>query len=277
MTRTCESDGSWGNWGSCQDTCASNQICHNSQCVECVPASQETQTCPCGTEERTCDSNGSWGNWGNCNTICSAQYTCTSSRCSRTYTAFTNAGGPDCGKVWNGSSYTYYYCQAGDYCQSSTSKMCRKYELPQNGDIYHAYKTGTGPDCGKVWNGSSYTYYYCMPGDTCSSSTSKQCKVSGTACGDLYTAYKTAAGPECGKVWNGSSYDYYYCQPGDYCQSSTSKQCKIVTTCATGTYHAYKTAGGAQCGKVWNGSSYDYYYCQPLDTCQSATSRLCKK
>jgi len=154
---------------------------------------------------------------------------------------------------------------------------CRTYEQTLPGDIYHAYKSGGGPECGKEWNGSYYVYYYCKGGDYCSSSSSKQCKVTGMACAAIYTSYKSAGGPECGKDWNGSYYVYYYCKGGDYCSSSSSKQCKIATTCPPGTlYHAYKSAGGPECGKDWNGSYYVYYYCKPLDTCQSSASKLCK-
>jgi hypothetical protein len=277
--RSCGADGKWGQWGACASTCTGTQLCVSGKCATCNPGSTEHQNCPCGTQTRTCDQSGAWGAWGTCATACTAGFTCLAGgRCGKQYTAYSGAGGPECGSQWNGSSYTYFYCVGGDYCENAASKLCRTYQNWQPGDLYHSYAGAGGPECGSKWNGSYYTYFYCKGGDACHNAASMQCSYSGTACDAVYTSYASAGGPECGSKWNGSYYTYFYCKSGDYCNNAASMQCKVVTSCPAGAiYHAYAGAGGPQCGSKWNGSSYTYYYCKPGDLCYNAASRQCKK
>ncbi len=251
----------------------------NNVCAACTPSTTEEQACPCGKQTRTCSATGAWGAWGSCVLSCGAGFPdCINSRCGKYYTSYSGAGGPDCGYTYSGGIYTYFYCKLGDYCDSTSLKRCRTYENAQPGDVYHAAKSGGGADCGYTYSGGVYTYYYCLPGDSCSSSSQKTCTVSGTACDALYTAYKAGGGAECGYTYSGGVYTYYYCKPGDYCQSSSQKQCKVVTTCPAGAiYSAFKSAGGPQCGYTYSGGVYTYYYCFPGDLCSSSSQKQCKK
>lgn len=201
-----------------------------------------------------------------------------SDKCAKTYTAYTNGAGPECGKTYTGTYYTYYLCEPGDYCLSSSQKSCRKYQTPAPGDVYHAWTNAGGPECGKTYTGTYYTYYYCRQGDYCDSSTQKTCHLVGNACDATYHAYKNAGGPECGKVYTGTFYTYFYCQAGDYCNNSTQKACLVRKTCGPGSiYTAFANAGGPECGKVYSGSYYTYFYCYGGDTCVSSTQRTCRR
>lgn len=281
-SRSCLSTGQWGAWGGCAFYCTGTYFCVNNQCKPCYPGTTEKQTCPCGEQTRTCSASGDWSSWGSCVTVCSGTFTCSSDRCVKEYTAYESAGGPECGSKYMGSGvYTYYRCQPGDLCVSSSQKKCLKYEAPQPGDVYTSFTAGKGAECGSKYLGSGvYQYYRCLPGDLCKSSSQKQCAYSGTACNALYTSAAASSGAACGSKYLGSSvYQYYYCLPGDYCVSSSQKSCKIITTCGAGAqYHAYASAGGAKCGSKYLGSGvYTYYYCKPLDTCKSSSQKLCQQ
>jgi hypothetical protein len=281
MSRSCQTDGSWGTWGACANRCTTTAapICLNNVCVACQPAAQENKACACGQQTRTCGTAGAWSSWGSCVTTCGAAFSCLSgNRCGKTYTSYSSAGGGDCGSQTSGMSTIYFYCEPGDFCTSASSKTCRKYETPQAGDIYTASTSAGGPECGSKMSGMSTIYYYCKPGDSCFSSSLKECSFSGTACGAFYTSYTGGGGPECGSKMSGMSTIYYYCKPGDYCSSSSQEKCKIVTSCGAGSiYHAYTSASGAQCGSKMSGMSTIYYYCKPGDTCVSSSSRECRK
>jgi hypothetical protein len=197
-------------------------------------------------------------------------------KCGKNYDAYSGAGGPDCGKKSSSGGYLYFFCEPGDYCESSSLRRCRTYENPQLGDLYHAYTGAGGPDCGKQSTSSGYKYYFCKPGDYCESSSLKRCSFVGTTCDSRYHAYSGGGGPECGKQSTSSGYKYFFCQPGDYCESSSLKRCLVRTSCpAPATYHAYSSAGGPQCGKKSTSVGYQYFYCKPGDSCKSSSLKRC--
>ncbi|MCX6768181.1 MAG: hypothetical protein NTY90_05670, partial [Candidatus Micrarchaeota archaeon] len=79
VTRTCQLNGTWGNWGLCTRTdpccgvsCSSGQYCSGGSCVsDCSPGQTGTSSCVVGgscvgVTSRTCQSNGTWGAWGSC-------------------------------------------------------------------------------------------------------------------------------------------------------------------------------------------------------------------
>ena len=93
-TRTCDSDGSWGNYGSCQlSSCSTGYTLSGNACeieTECQSGVVDTLSCSIAngvaSKTKTCDSQGFWGDYGSCQlSSCSAGYTksgnaCTSNR-----------------------------------------------------------------------------------------------------------------------------------------------------------------------------------------------------
>ena len=276
--RTCQADGKWGAFGACFNQCAGTQVCHNGACVACIPGTEQTQPCSCGTQRRTCSANGTWPGYGACETTCTGNFSCISGRCGRTYTAYSSAGGAECGYTYSGSTKRYQYCAPGDYCTSSGGRTCRTYQQYQAGDSYHAYSTGGGAQCGYTYSGTVKRYHYCVCGDSCASSGARLCRYSGTACGATYNSCASVAGPECGYIYSGTIKRYQYCKGGDTCSSSGARQCRVSTTCGAGSqYTAFSSAGGPQCGYIYSGTIKRYQYCFGGDTCASSGARLCRR
>ena len=91
--------------------------------------------------------------------------------------------------------------------------------------MYHAGPKSGGADCGYVYT-SYKVYTYCQPGDYCTSSSQRKCKVVTTCgAGSIYHAYGSAGGAQCGYVYT-SYKKYVYCKPMDSCSSSSQRKCK---------------------------------------------------
>lgn len=174
--RTCSSAGQWNAYSGCTYQCSSVQFCVNDTCKPCWPGTAQSKACSCGTQTRTCKQSGDWGGWTSCVSTCQGGFSCISARCGRYYTAFSGAGGPECGSKVSGYSTIYYYCKPGDWCYSTYQKSCRVITACGAGSYYHAYSKAGGAMCGSKTSGYSTIYYYCKPMDTCVSSYQKKCR-----------------------------------------------------------------------------------------------------
>jgi hypothetical protein len=178
--RTCQANGSWGPFGTCQDRCSTGLICKDEKCLACEPGKTDTQPCSCGTKTRTCSSEGAWSNWGACVESCKDPFKCENGRCTRHYAASADKDGPPCRVQCDLLSLSYVnqlYCSPGDYCDSL--EKCHGYEDRQPGDIYHGYPAAGGPTCGKLQAlPCGAIQLRCKSGDQCQSSTNWQCRAS---------------------------------------------------------------------------------------------------
>jgi len=122
QTKTCNSPGLWGTWGTCQVTsCQSGySISGNSCAVQiCTPNTTASQSCTVAnassaTQSRTCAANGlSWSSWSTCQaTACNTDFTLTSGACtctpgSKAYTTTGCTGGKTKSRTCNTAGTAY--------------------------------------------------------------------------------------------------------------------------------------------------------------------------
>ncbi|MCB1160188.1 MAG: hypothetical protein KDK45_21985, partial [Leptospiraceae bacterium] len=130
-SRTCASNGQWGNFSSCITNCNSGYHPENGVCTQdgiCTPGQQESQSCSIangsGSQTRTCGNDRYWGSWSSvCSpTSCYYNYHKENDSCilNEKSCSISNGAGK---QYWQGSYWgtcTVIGCNSG-YIQSGNS------------------------------------------------------------------------------------------------------------------------------------------------------------